>query len=114
MLANTDPIVIKAAATCVAAIAVIELPNNELPNFIQSLTENANVPDLSVRLASLQTLGFICEDIDPASLNENDMNQILFAVLSNVIPDQLELTNIAMKAFSRAAPITYKNFLVES
>jgi hypothetical protein len=42
------------------------------------------------------------------------MNQILFAVLSNVIPDQLELTNIAMKAFSRAAPITYKNFLVES
>ena len=52
MLANTDPIVIKAAATCVAAIAVIELPNNEWPNFIQSLTENANVPDLSVRLAS--------------------------------------------------------------
>lgn len=40
------------------------------------------------------------------------MNAILYAVLSNVFPDQVELTKIAMKAFSRAAPITDKNFAV--
>jgi len=110
MLANTDFIVIKAAATCVAAIAVIELPTGQWPNFIETLTKNAESNDLNVRLASLQTLGFICEDIDPASLNQVDMNNILFAVLSNIIPQELTLTRIAMKAFSRAAPITSKNF----
>ena len=38
------------------------------------------------------------------------MNNILSALLYNVFPDQLELTRIAIKAFSRAAPITNKNF----
>ena len=110
MLANTDFIVIKAAATCVAAIAVIELPAGQWPLFIETLTKNAESQDLNVRLASIQTLGFICEDIDPASINPVDMNSILFAVLSNIIPQELTLARIAMKAFARAAPITTKNF----
>lgn len=110
MLANTDPIIIKAAATCVAAIAVIEVPSGNWPNIIPNLSENANVPDINIRLASIQTLGFICEDIDPQFIGQENMNNIIFALLSNIFPDQLELTKIAMKAFSRAAPITDKNF----
>jgi hypothetical protein len=34
------------------------------------------------------------------------------AVLNNIIPGQIQLTQIAMKAFGRAAPITEKNFKV--
>lgn len=65
-----------------------------------------------MRLASIQTLGFICEDLSPQYLGQDNMNSILFAVLSNVSPDNVELSRIAMKAFSRAAPITDKNFQV--
>jgi len=38
---------------------------------------------------------------------------ILSALLFNVFPDQIDLTRIAMKAFSRAAPITHRNFQVQ-
>lgn len=113
MLANTDLTIIKAAATCVAAIAVIEVPNNEWPEIIDNLSSNAtNSADPFVRLASIQTLGFICEDISPQFLGQENMNSILFAVLSNVTPSHLDLSKIALKAFSRAAPITDKNFSV--
>lgn len=41
MLANTDITIIKSAATCVAAIAVLEVPNNEWPDIIDNLSNNA-------------------------------------------------------------------------
>lgn len=112
MLANTDHTIIKAAATCVAAIAVIELPLGLWTNVIELLSTNANSNDINVRLASLQTLGFICEDINPDCLPQETMNLILSALMNNVLPDQVMLTNIAVKAFARAAPITDKNFCV--
>lgn len=112
MLANTDIIIIKAAATCVAAICVIELPKGMWNGILELLQNNANSDDLNVRLASVLTLGFICEDIDPKYLSAEQLNFILPAVLMNVIPDQIPLTQIAMKAFARAAPITEKNFEV--
>ena len=112
MLANQDTTVIKAAATCVAAIAVIEIPTGQWNDILPLLSENSNSDDINVRLASLQTLGFICEDINPECLGQDNMNSILSAVLTNIFPEQLELTKIAMKAFSRAAPITDKNFQV--
>lgn len=53
MLANTDPTVIKAAATCVAAIAVIEVPNGQWQEIIPNLSNNANSEEMNIRLASL-------------------------------------------------------------
>lgn len=69
MLNNTDIIVIKAAATCVAAVSVIELPIGQWPEVITILTSNAFSEDINVRLASLLTLGFICEDINTGSID---------------------------------------------
>ena len=110
MLAHQDSTVIKSAATCLAAIAVIELPAQKWPDFLPLMCNTAQSNDINVRLASLHVIGFICEDINPKDLSDNDMSSILFAVLSNVVPDQIELTQIAIKAFARAAPITDKNF----
>ena len=41
------------------------------------------------------------------------MNNILYALLQNIEPTQIDLTLIAVKAFSRAAPITDRNFKVK-
>ncbi len=112
MLANQNPTVIKAAATCVAAIAVIEVPSGMWVDIIPNLANNSFSDDMNVRFASLQTLGFICEDIDPTYLAQDQMNSIIHAVLSNILPDQIDLTIIAIRAFARAAPITDKNFVV--
>lgn len=76
------------------------------------LCDNSLSNDDSVRRASLQTLGFICEDMNPENFSVDDLNLILYAVLSNVMTDKIDLTQIAMKSFSRAAPITSRNFLI--
>lgn len=77
------------------------------------MTTNAQVQELNIKLASLFTLGFICEDINPECLSIEELNAILFALLSNVDLNNIEITQIAMKAFARAAPITDKNFVIK-
>lgn len=62
------------------------------------------------RLASIQTLGFLCEDLEPEDISADLLNSILGSVLQNIIPDQKELSLIAIKAFARAAPVTNRNF----
>ena len=41
------------------------------------------------------------------------MNNILFAVLSNIHENELALTKISIAAFGRAAPYIRRNFEVE-
>jgi hypothetical protein len=53
MLANNDMTVIKSAATCVAAIAVIEIPMKMWDGVIQMLSDNANSDNLMIRVASI-------------------------------------------------------------
>jgi hypothetical protein len=50
---------------------VIELPSGMWNDILDLLQANANSDDLNVRLASVLTLGFICEDIDPKYLSED-------------------------------------------
>jgi hypothetical protein len=53
MLGSPDAVVMKSAATCVAAIACIELPKGMWPGFIELLSSNALSDQESVRRASL-------------------------------------------------------------
>ena len=112
LLNHNDKAVKKAGAVGISAIASIEFPLGLWDNLIPILTDNSNSPDLNVRLSSIMALGFICEDVDPASINPDSMNLILGAVLQNIIPSQLELSQISMKAFQRAAPFTQRNFAI--
>jgi importin subunit beta-1 len=51
------------AAQVVAAIAAIELPNNQWQDLITNLLTAVNTGDLNTRIATLQCIGFICETI---------------------------------------------------
>lgn len=42
------------------------------------------------------------------------MNDILYVCLSNVSEDNIKISQIAVRAFARAAPYTNKNFQVEA
>lgn len=104
---------IKAGATCVAAIAVIEIPMGAWGSLIADLQTMSQSNEIHERLGALYTLGFLCEDIEPEMMNPEQMNMIFGALLENVIPDQVQLTQISMKAFSRSAHLTYRNFSSE-
>lgn len=55
-------------AQAIAKIASIELPRNEWPELIPGLLNNMGMtgtegPAVNVREATLETLGFVCEEI---------------------------------------------------
>lgn len=58
------------AALVLAKVAAIDLPRREWPNLISSLLANmsATPPHHGVRQATLETLGYVCEEM--ASINE--------------------------------------------
>ncbi len=70
------------AAQVISKIALIELPQNEWPELIGLIVRNvttAHIP-AELRQASLETLGYICEDIDADTLKA-EANLILTALI---------------------------------
>ncbi|KAF7300244.1 APC1-C domain-containing protein [Mycena kentingensis (nom. inval.)] len=69
------------AAQVVAAIATVELPQNQWPDLIEILLGFVNTQaNVNLRIATLQTIGFICESIKPEVLTLR-ANEILTAVI---------------------------------
>ena len=68
MLASPQALVRSQVANVVAAIASIEVPRNEWPDLLPNLCVNAEHTEYNIRLASLTTLGYICEEIEPDNI----------------------------------------------
>ncbi|THH07579.1 hypothetical protein EW145_g3285 [Phellinidium pouzarii] len=69
------------AAQFVAAIAAVELPNNQWPEVIEILLRFMdNAENVNLRIATLQAIGYICESIKPDILSMRS-NEILTAVI---------------------------------
>ncbi|THU97897.1 ARM repeat-containing protein [Dendrothele bispora CBS 962.96] len=69
------------ASQVVAAIAAVELPNGQWDNLIEILLGFVNnQPNTNLKIATLQTIGFICESIKPDILALRS-NEILTAVI---------------------------------
>lgn len=71
------------APQCVAYIAIVELPAQQWPGIIQALAANVtnqnSTPEL--KLASLEAIGYICQDVDQTCLQTNDSDSILTAIV---------------------------------
>jgi importin subunit beta-1 len=59
-----SPLVRSQVASLVAAIARIEIPRGEWLELISILCNNATHQEEHIKLASLQTIGCICEEIE--------------------------------------------------
>jgi len=76
------------AAQVASAIALIELPASQWPELIQGLVSNVTASENdAAKQSSLETLGFICEEIDPETLTAQS-NQILTAVVQGMRQEQ--------------------------
>lgn len=71
------------APQCVAYIAIVELPEQRWPGLIQALTVNVSNPNSTpqLRLASLEAIGYICQDINQSCLQPCDSESILTAIV---------------------------------
>lgn len=81
-LSTTDGLVGTTLAQIIASVASIELSRNEWPELLQILLQNVtNINSTpSLKKATLESIGFICEDIDPTVLSSKS-NEILTAVV---------------------------------
>lgn len=69
------------AAQVVSAVAAIELPVDQWPELIGQLLEFVgNQENTGLRVATLQTIGYICEVVTPQVLSARS-NEILTAVV---------------------------------
>ncbi|KAF8548410.1 ARM repeat-containing protein [Imleria badia] len=76
------------AAQVVAAIATVELPHDQWPDLIELLLGFVNnSPNANLKIATLQTIGYICESIKPEILSLRS-NEILTAVIHGARKDE--------------------------
>lgn len=114
-LASPQKTARKGAAQVIANIAALELPKNQWHDVIPSLVGAAQGTNKDFKIASLQTLGYICEEVEKSALSESEVDLILSAIVPNIMPniDVQEIKMTAIMALYSCIPFCSKNFKVE-
>jgi len=89
LLSDPSSKVASQAAQIIAKIALVELPRGQWSGLIEALLQNVTSPQAtpSIKKSTLDTLGYICEEIDPGVL-DSYANQILTAVVHGMRPEE--------------------------
>jgi hypothetical protein len=76
------------------------------------LCTNSSSSDINIKLASLTTLGYICEELNTSDLNDGLKNNIIHALISNISENEgdAQPTKLAIKALIYSIPYTSQNF----
>ncbi|KAL5719700.1 Importin subunit beta-1 [Ranunculus cassubicifolius] len=101
------------AAQVIAKIASIEIPRKEWPQLIGSLLSNMTQPgQSSLKQSTLETLGFVCEEISHEDLGQDEVNSVLTAVVQGMtLADHgVEVRLAATKALYNALDFAQTNF----
>jgi importin subunit beta-1 len=79
-----------AAAQCVQCVAVVELPRNLWVDLMQRLVNNVTSPSSTemVKEATLEAIGYICQDIQEHQCLEAKSNEILTAIVHGMKRDE--------------------------
>ncbi|GIY74129.1 importin subunit beta-1 [Caerostris darwini] len=114
---GTETLRPSSAAQCVAYVAVAELPRGEWPDLIAMLTQNvtnANSTEMT-KEATLEAIGYICQDIDPEVL-VTQSNDILTAIVHGIRKDEPSdhVKLAATNALLNSLEFTKANFEKES
>ncbi|CAI9097287.1 OLC1v1033676C2 [Oldenlandia corymbosa var. corymbosa] len=113
-LASSEREASHAAAQVIAKIASIEIPRKEWPELIGQLLANMTQQDrpASLKQATLETLGFVCEEISDRDLVQDEVNSVLTAVVQgmNVTEQNPAVRLAAVRALYNALDFAQTNF----
>uniref|UniRef100_A0A7N0T622 Importin N-terminal domain-containing protein n=1 Tax=Kalanchoe fedtschenkoi TaxID=63787 RepID=A0A7N0T622_KALFE len=102
------------SAQVIAKVAGIEVPQKLWPKLIGTLLTNMTQQDKSAGLkqATLETLGYICEEISHQDLVQDEVNSVLTAVVQgmNMAEHSSEVRLAATKALYNALEFAQTNF----
>lgn len=101
----------------IAKVASIEIPRREWQDLIAQLLGNMTSPGASAPLkqATLEALGYVCEEISPQHLEQDQVNAVLTAVVQGMNQTELspEVRLAAVKALYNALDFAESNFANE-
>ena len=111
-LASPSSLVRRQIAQVLSAIASIEIPRREWDELIPSLSANSLNEDMSIRLTSLTTIGYLCEEIKADDISQELKNEIVKSMVQNISTDAalLEPTKLAVRAMPNAIEFASKSF----
>ncbi|KAK9054920.1 hypothetical protein SSX86_025999 [Deinandra increscens subsp. villosa] len=101
------------AAQVIAKIASIEIPRKEWPELIASLLGNMNQQDkpASLKQATLEALGYVCEEISHNDLVQVEVDSVLTAVVQGMnVAEQSSVRLAATTALYNALDFAQSNF----
>ena len=103
------------AAIVVAKIAAVELPLRNWPEVVSALLTNMGQPNNSLKQATLQALGYICEEmgkLEEDILDQQQINNVLTAVAQGMRPDEADssVRLAATVALYNALEFAHSNF----
>ncbi|ONK62596.1 uncharacterized protein A4U43_C07F5750 [Asparagus officinalis] len=98
----------------VAKVASIEIPRREWQNLIERLLTNMNqqgAPE-SLKQASLETLGYVCEEVSYKDLEQDQVNAVLTAVAQGMTQPahSFEVRLAAVRSLYNALEFAQSNF----
>ncbi|ERN06659.1 importin subunit beta-1 isoform X1 [Amborella trichopoda] len=99
----------------VAKVATIELPQNQWPELISTLLLNMGSPQVQapthLKQATLETLGYLCEEVSSDVIAQDQINSILTAVVQGMnIEKNNEVKLAATRALYNALGFAHSNF----
>jgi len=97
------------AAQVVAKVGHIELPKNMWPELIQALLMNMQQNEDNLKQATLEALGYICEEID-AEVLKMQANEILTAVCKGIKDPNNDIKQVGCTALYNALEFVKGNF----
>ncbi|KAI3694895.1 hypothetical protein L1987_77878 [Smallanthus sonchifolius] len=101
------------AAQVIAKIASIEIPRKEWPELVGSLLGNMTQQDkpASLKQATLEALGYVCEEISHNDLVQDEVNSVLTAVVQGMnVTEQSSVRLAAATALYNALDFAQTNF----
>ncbi|KAI8557116.1 hypothetical protein RHMOL_Rhmol05G0310000 [Rhododendron molle] len=102
------------SAQVIAKIASIEIPRKEWPELIRLLLFNMTQQDrpASLKQATLEALGYVCEEISHQDLVQDEVNSVLTAVVQGMSVTEYspEVRLAATKALYNALDFAQTNF----
>ncbi|PPD86013.1 hypothetical protein GOBAR_DD17063 [Gossypium barbadense] len=101
------------ASQAIAKVAGIELPQKQWPELIGSLLSNVNQQPAHAKQATLETLGYLCEEVPPNVIDQDQVNKILTAVVQGMSASEVntDVRLAATRALYNAIGFAQANFI---
>ena len=100
------------AAQVIGKVAGIELPAHEWDELIPALQANMNQPSTGLKTSTLQSLGYVCEEIKSTDLGQQQVNAMLTAIVQGMRKEESEdeIRLYATRALLNALEFAAQNF----